>query len=51
MVPVEIAGLEVRYANLGPADGERYSPNFKKPREDHKRCVARQVNKEYALPT
>ena len=42
MAPVEIAGLEVRYANLNPADGEARvalersrlcrAPNFKKAR-------------------
>ena len=55
MVPVEISGLEVRYANLNRADGERppqcRAPNFKKPRGRPKRRFAPQATKEHALPT
>ena len=46
MVPVEIAGLEARYANLNAADGERpplcRAPGFKKPRgrPQTARCTA-----------
>ena len=59
LAPVENSGLEVRYANLDPAGGgarvalERSplcrAPNFKKLGEDHKRRVARLVNKERVL--
>ena len=52
MAPVEIAGLEVRYANLNSnpvhSAGLRAS---RKLEEDHKRRVARLVNKEHVLPT
>ena len=61
MAPVENGGLEVHYANLNPADGEAgvplewsplyRAPNSKKLGEDHKRRVARLVNKELVLPT
>ena len=62
MAPVEIAGLEVHYTNLNPADGEARvalersplcrAPNFKKLGEAHKRRVAQQlVNKEHISPT
>ena len=53
MVPVDTAGLEVRYVNLNPADDEARaalersalckSPNFKKRREDGKPQIARRT--------
>ena len=59
MASAENGGLEVRYANLNPADSEAgvalersplcRAPNFKKLGEDHKRRVARLVNKERVL--
>ena len=61
MVPVEIAGLEVRYAISNPADDEAgaalertplcRAPNFKKPRGRPQTARARQVNREHVLPT
>ena len=59
MVPVEIAGLEVRYAISNRADDEaalERSPlcrslNFKKPRGRPQTARARQVNREHVLPT
>ena len=53
MVPVENAGLEVRYTKLNPADDEAgaalersalgRAPNFKKPRGRRKSQIARRT--------
>ena len=60
MAPVENDGLEVRFANLNPADCEAgvplggspicRAPNFKKFAEDHKRRLAGLVKKGHVLP-